>query len=363
MGWSASGASEPGGRRRRSGATTIARLFMTVASLAVILALASTRPASTVGSDTRDRMGVTTPQTIAAGGSDFLCGIRTDLRLSCWGRPTVALGAPPDGRFAALSAGRRAVCALAVDATMSCWGRWYSGGAPVGVTASAPSGRFLTLDVADTQACAVRTNQSITCWGRWLDGASPLPSGPPTGRFVAVAAVHDWYGGCAIRVDGSLACWGPDTWGEATPPSGTFQAIESGRQMYCAIRTEGTIACWGRQLYGMDHPPEGRYTALAIGGDTGCAIALDRSVACWGAAIPGMASPPPTDRSGRHSRRDDRRRGRHGWDGTPVGGDGILADLGIRAGAARLVRDPPGHPRSSGRLSCVRRRCPSHSRP
>ncbi len=236
-------------------------------------------------------------QTIAAGGSDFVCGIRSDLTLACWGRPTLDLGEPPAGLFAVVAAGRRDVCALAIDSTMTCWGRWYAGGAPrggapTGRAVQAPDGRFLTLDVADSQACAVGTDQSLTCWGLWQDDARSPLDGPPVGRYVAVAAVHDWFGGCAIRTDGSIDCWGPDTWGEATPPPGTFKAIDAGRQMYCAIATGGTLSCWGRRLYGMGEPPPGRYVALAIGGDTGCAIAEERTVTCWGAQVVGAPRPP-----------------------------------------------------------------------
>ncbi len=174
------------------------------------------------------------PQTIAAGGSDFMCGVRSDLTLSCWGRSNVELTAPPDGRYAVVAAGRRDVCALAIDSSMVCWGRWYAGDAPLGEPVVAPAGRFLALDVADTHACAIRTDQSLVCWGA-QQGERPAPVATvPSGQFLAVAAVHDRAGGCAIRIDGTITCWGPDTWGEATPPSGTFRALDSGRQMYCA---------------------------------------------------------------------------------------------------------------------------------
>ena len=173
------------------------------------------------------------PQTIAAGGSDFMCGVRSDLTLSCWGRSNVELTSPPDGRYAVVAAGRRDVCALGIDSSMICWGRWYAGDAPLGQPA-APAGRFLALDVADTQACAIRTDQSLVCWGA-QQGECRVPGHGAVRRFLAVAAVHDRAGGCAIRVDGTITCWGPDTWGEATPPSGTLPVLDfSGRQMYCA---------------------------------------------------------------------------------------------------------------------------------
>jgi hypothetical protein len=231
-------------------------------------------------------------RTLAAGGSDFVCGVRDDLTLTCWGRATLDLTDPPTGRYGALAAGRRDVCALAIDATMACWGRWYDRTARLGEAVVAPAGRFVAVDVADTQACAVHTDGSLACWGAWQLQGPAQTDVPPSGTFTAVAVVHDWYGGCAIRTDGTLACWGPDTWGERTPPQGGYRAIAAGRQMYCAIGLDDRIACWGRQLYGMGEPPKGRYRALAIGGDTGCAIRADGVTRCWGAAAGGSPLPP-----------------------------------------------------------------------
>ncbi len=138
--------------------------------------------------DVRQRPLVAAPETIAAGGSDFLCGIRTDLTLSCWGRPDVGLAMPPPGRFAVVAAGRRDVCALAIDATMTCWGRWYAGGVPIAATggcagrsipdprrrrhpgvchAHRPGGRLL--------GCSGRRRASRPRTGRPPDGSSPWP--------------------------------------------------------------------------------------------------------------------------------------------------------------------------------------------
>jgi hypothetical protein len=278
----------------RSHSLSWVALSTSVLSLALLVPV-GVMHASTPEASRQSTLIAATPQTIAAGGSDFMCGIRADLTLSCWGRPELGLTTPPDGRFAVVAAGRRDACALAIDSTMHCWGRWSAGSVPLEQPVVAPSGRFLALDVADTHACAIHADQSLVCWGAWQASDDPNVDEPPAGRFTAVAAVHDdSQGGCAIRLEGTIACWGPDTWGEATPPPGAFRAIESGRQAYCATRSggsaDGTLVCWGRRLYGIGEPPAGHYTALAIGGDTGCAIGEDRAVACWGAPIAGLPS-------------------------------------------------------------------------
>jgi len=224
-------------------------------------------------------------QSLAAAGSDLLCGIRADDTLDCWGRSNISVADHPEGAFSGVSAARRVACGLREDHTMECWGRWFSG-IDRGSEAVAPSGTYSKVDLAEEQGCAIGTDGSVTCFGRFDEVGSVPGVRPIDGTFTDVAAIHDDSGGCAIRTDGTVACWGDDTWGQATPPTGTFTDIAAGRMTLCAIRTGGTLACWGRGLYGAAEPPPGRYTALAIGGDTGCAISADdESPVCWGADL------------------------------------------------------------------------------
>ena len=280
--WSPSPGSR-GGRRRASSWLLL--------SLALVLPATAAQGSSL---DVQQRPLVAAPETIAAGGSDFLCGIRTDLTLSCWGRPEVGLTMPPPGRFAVVAAGRRDACALAIDATMSCWGRWSAGTVPLAQPVVAPAGRFLTLDVADTQACAIRTDQAVVCWGAWQTAGAPPADGPPAGRFTAVAAVHDWHGGCAIRLDGTIACWGPDDVGRGQSPIGHVPGHRvrppgvlrhpERRQLRRQPGLLGSAAVRHRGA------ARGSLHGLAMGGDTGCAIGEDRTVTCWGAPIEGSPS-------------------------------------------------------------------------
>ena len=231
-------------------------------------------------------------QSLAAAGSDLLCGIRADDRLDCWGRSGLSVSDHPEGEFHGVSASRRAACGLRSDATMECWGRWYSDvDHASGVLA--PAGTYLKVDLAEEQACAIGTDGRITCFGSFEGAPSDPGMMPVEGTFVDVAAIHDDFGGCGVRSDGSIACWGDDTWGQASPPAGTFTDIAAGRMTVCAIHTGGEIECWGRGLYGAAEAPPGRYTALAIGGDTGCAIgAEDGALACWGADLGRPPSSP-----------------------------------------------------------------------
>ncbi len=237
---------------------------------------------STVGSVSAGSLGY---QSVAAAGSDLLCGIRANDSLDCWGRSQISVADHPDGAFQGISASRRAACGLRADQGMECWGRWYSDVAHDS-RVIAPSGAFVKLDLADEQGCAITTAGQITCFGGFEEGSAGSGVRPIEGSFIDVAAIHDDYGGCGIRVDGRIACWGDDTWGQASPPSGTFSDIAAGRMTLCAIETGGELACWGRGLYGAANPPAGRYSTLAIGGDTGCAIAVEqRQLSCWGADL------------------------------------------------------------------------------
>lgn len=224
-------------------------------------------------------------QSLAAAGSDLLCGIRANDALDCWGRSRISVADHPEGAFQGVSASRRAACGLRGDRSMECWGRWYSDVAHDSQVV-APEGTFSKVDLAEEQACAIRTDGSLTCFGGFEEGSSRSGVSPLEGTFTDVAAVHDDFGGCGIHTDGSVACWGDDTWGQASPPEGTFTDIAAGRMTLCAIRGSGELECWGRGLYGAAEPPSGRYTALAIGGDTGCAIsAADGELSCWGADL------------------------------------------------------------------------------
>ncbi len=224
-------------------------------------------------------------QSLAAAGSDVLCGIRADETLECWGRSRISVADHPEGMFNGVSAARRAACGLREDHSMECWGRWYSD-VDHQSQVIAPTGTFSKVDLAEEQGCAIGTDGRVTCFGRFDEAVAGRGVSPISGTFTDVAAIHDDFGGCGIRSDGSIACWGDDTWGQASPPPGDFTDIAAGRMTLCAIHAAGELECWGRGLYGAADPPEGRYTALAIGGDTGCAIsAEDESLSCWGADL------------------------------------------------------------------------------
>ena len=278
------------------------RMGLAIAIAVLVASSAATLAVSGALTTTRAQF-----QSLAAAGSDVVCGIRTDATLDCWGRAAVSVVDPPPGSYTAVSAARRVACGLRRDASMACWGRWWT---EIGADASVhpPSGTFSVVDLAEAQGCAIRTSGALACFGardqrgsvddvetiaegmegrdidRYVRETPPLV--PPAGTFLDVAAVHDVGGGCAIRTAGTLECWGDDSFGQASPPSGTFVDVAAGRWTYCAIRTSGELACWGLGLYGAAEPPAGRFTSVAIGGDTGCAIrARDRTVACWGADL------------------------------------------------------------------------------
>ena len=194
------------------------RMGLAIAIAVLVASSAATLAVSGALTTTRAQF-----QSLAAAGSDVVCGIRTDATLDCWGRAAVSVVDPPPGSYTAVSAARRVACGLRRDASMACWGRWWT---EIGADASVhpPSGTFSVVDLAEAQGCAIRTSGALACFGardqrgsvddvetiaegmegrdidRYVRETPPLV--PPAGTFLDVAAVHDVGGGCAIRTAG-----------------------------------------------------------------------------------------------------------------------------------------------------------------
>lgn len=231
----------------------------------------------------------------AAG--NYVCGIKTDKTLQCWGRTGNGNGpwkAPEGGHYSAVSGVTDYTCAIRdEDGSLTCWG-WDQHGQPM----PPPSGAFTSISMGSGYSCGVRTDGTVACWGGWSKlSASVIPAArPPAGQFTQVSAGGKFT--CGIRPSGALECWGEDhPCGHANgkpdcgwkvnrrptdPPPGTFKAISVGGMHACAIRVDGTLACWGSDWGGRATPPAGTFTALSSRGSHNCAVRTDGTLSCWG---------------------------------------------------------------------------------
>src|SRR5829696_1821452 len=141
-------------------------------------------------------------------------------------------------------------------------------------------------------SCAVKIDATLVCWGSNSNGQAS----PPPGTFTAVDAggLHS----CAIRTDATVACWGKNDDGEATPPPGTFRSVSAGGDHSCGLRTDETLACWGRNTQtGMYATLAGSYRTVSAGNTAGitwsCAVRTDAAIVCWGYNAYGRGNTPP----------------------------------------------------------------------
>jgi hypothetical protein len=142
-------------------------------------------------------------------------------------------------------------------------------------------------------SCAIKPDGTIVCWGSNSDGQAT----PPPGTFKAVDAggLHT----CAIRTDDTVACWGKNDDGESTAPPGTFSAVSAGGDHSCGLRTDHTLACWGRNTQSppFNVAPAGSYLSVSAGNTAGatwsCAVGVDHTITCWGYNAYGRGNPPP----------------------------------------------------------------------
>jgi alpha-tubulin suppressor-like RCC1 family protein len=95
-----------------------------------------------------------------------------------------------------------------------------------------------------------------------------------------------------IKPDGTLRCWGSNTYGESTPPSGTYIAVDAGQDHTCAVNTLSRMVCWGRNDVGQSTLFGGRFSGVSAGNKHSCGIQVSGGVLCWGDNSSGQANPP-----------------------------------------------------------------------
>ena len=110
---------------------------------------------------------------LTAGGADrdgHSCGLRDDGTITCWGSNEHRKASPPDGQFAAVTAGGSHSCGLRTDNTITCWGSNTDyQGHHLG-QADPPAGQFTAVTAGGNHSCGVRDDGTITCWGDVVAG-------------------------------------------------------------------------------------------------------------------------------------------------------------------------------------------------
>ena len=192
-------------------------------------------------------------------------------------RVDVAALAPPP-RFAEIVTGTYHTCARAEDGRVFCWGeedhgQVGDGGAPDDerespvAVAAPPDLRFLALSASTYHTCAVARDGAAWCWGANAQGQLGLgdrndrtaparldPAALPAGTtFRAIDCGFDQT--CAIDQAGGLWCWGgsrPDSPLVPTPvrspdvpPTARYSAVSVGVSHACALTDDGRAWCWG----------------------------------------------------------------------------------------------------------------------
>ena len=224
-------------RARRSAAAirVMVAVMAVMAALVVTLAaaaapaLATQRPGSPAAGQARPatgqhpaagRMSPGAPWAHIAAGEYYICGIRTDGTLWCWGSNDsgqLGIGSntgqdqprqittPAAGGWASVTAGSYHTCATRTDGTLWCWGNNDSGQLGIGsesetgqdlpqqVTTPAPGG-WTSVTAGGFHTCATRTGGTLWCWGWGNSGQLGIGNGndqdrpqpvttPATGRL------------------------------------------------------------------------------------------------------------------------------------------------------------------------------------
>lgn len=288
---------------------------------------------------------------LAGSSGEFVCAIRCDGAVWCWGsntrgelgdgtttgRATPALVRDLGGPATAVTAGYNHVCAVA-SGVVRCWGRNDEGQLGDGTRGDrtrpvAVAGlERPALDVAagGTHSCALLDDGSVWCWGANRSGqlgdgsvvSSLVPVAVRGLGGAAAAVVAGQYHSCARLVDGAVRCWGFNDFGALGDGSATDQrrpvpaalpeaavALASKGNHGCAVLAGGALWCWGfngdgavdRSLTNRTRPVlVAALGTSARGVSTGdrhtCALLEGGDLRCWGLNAAGQLGDDSTTR-------------------------------------------------------------------
>src|SRR5262245_19638349 len=119
------------GFRRRLRFPRLSHALWPGLTLAVWLAVsyeAHAQPNPIEGSLGGGRVGTgAAPEALLSAGGPFMCGIKSDGTLACWGDNFDGQATPPAGAFTQVTAGGSHTCGIKTDGTLACWGSNISG--------------------------------------------------------------------------------------------------------------------------------------------------------------------------------------------------------------------------------------------
>lgn len=188
------------------------------------------------------------------GGQEFVCGLKSDNDIYCWGSGSYngtgsgTTGTPTliaeSGPWQMLSSHALHSCAIKTDGTAWCWGYNNDGqfgngsiassNVPVQVGTAATSTVFsdwIYISTGQSNSCGIRSNGTAWCWGSQyagalgdgIDGAyaSEITHPVQVGSGPGGTIYTDWekifapmsYGACGLRSGGDLWCWGYNRYG------------------------------------------------------------------------------------------------------------------------------------------------------
>ncbi|NTF17436.1 hypothetical protein G6L37_03290 [Agrobacterium rubi] len=273
---------------------------------------------------------------ISGGYSGFVCAIRVDDTVWCWGRGSsgqlgngVAVTSPNAVQVSgltdvrAISSGYSHACAVRNNGSMWCWGLGIAVGYGSTTNVSVPTAvkgmdsGVVSIASGNGYSCASKNDGSVWCWGQ--NGNGRLGDGTTVSRLepVAVKNIRDvisltagYDHTCATKVDKTVMCWGFSVLGQLGngPTSGDFPTpqevlgltdtyfLTTGDHHSCAIKTDRTVMCWGSNSNGQigNGTTVDANVPVTVEGMTGvssitttgyhhsCAVKMDGSVWCWG---------------------------------------------------------------------------------
>ncbi len=209
---------------------------------------------------------------------NYVCAIRRDETVECWGNNAFDKATPPSGvKFTKIDTGLAHACGIRSDnKEVQCWG--YNAGG----RATPPSNSMFTdISTRDDHTCGTLVDGTAKCWGNNNYGQSAPPAGV---KFTQVSTGF-WYFTCGLLTDGSVQCWGADWDDQTTPPAGIkFSQISTGGNHTCGIRLDNQeVQCWGANDYGESQPPVGiKFSHIHSGHDHTCGLLIDQTIRCWG---------------------------------------------------------------------------------
>jgi cysteine-rich repeat protein len=220
-------------------------------------------------------------------GEAFVCGLRTDGSVICWGREADTTLKPPEYAFVQISAGSQHACGIEPNGAVRCWG--VDG---LGETKPPDLGPFQQVSAGRWHSCALKPEGRIQCWGA---GTTKIEnclfsepyyecgqSMPPAMDFVSVSA-SSFVDSCGLKTDGGIVCWGYNTDYHKPPEDIHFTSVVTGANNTCGLDDTGQIICWGHyEAEELLSPPQGSFKQISVAITHACAVAEDGHVACWG---------------------------------------------------------------------------------